>query len=109
MVADIARENLRNAGIETVSVQVSDGTLGWAADAPYNGIIITAATPKIPAPLISQLAVGGRLIAPVGPPQIQELVRLTRTDEGLQEERFGSVRFVPLIGEYGWKDKSASL
>ncbi|MFH0967520.1 MAG: protein-L-isoaspartate(D-aspartate) O-methyltransferase [Methanobacteriota archaeon] len=109
VVADLARENLRNAGIETVTVHVSDGTLGWPDGAPYDGIIITAATPQIPVPLMSQMAVGGRLIAPVGPPQIQDLVRLTRTNDGYQEERFGSVRFVPLIGEYGWKDKSRTL
>jgi protein-L-isoaspartate(D-aspartate) O-methyltransferase len=105
VVGDIARENLRNAGIDTVSVFISDGTLGWPDGSPYDGIVITAATPQIPAPLINQMAVGGRLVAPVGPPQIQDLVRVTRTAEGVKEEHFGAVRFVPLIGEYGWKEK----
>ena len=71
--------------------------------APYDGIIITAATPSIPSPLIEQLAPGGRLVAPVGTTQIQELVRLTKNPEGILKERFDGVRFVPLIGKYGWR------
>jgi protein-L-isoaspartate(D-aspartate) O-methyltransferase len=104
-VADIARANLLKADITGVDIFVSDGTLGWPEKAPYNGIIITAATPEIPAPLLSQLAEGGRLIAPVGSPQIQELIRLTRKNGEIISENFCSVRFVPLIGEYGWKDR----
>lgn len=103
-VADLARTNLHTAGYDHVTVFVCDGTLGWPDSAPYDGILITAATPAVPTPLISQLAEGGRLIAPVGPPQIQEMIRLTRTDSGFSEERYGAVRFVPLIGEYGWKE-----
>ena len=109
VVADIARMNLHNAGYNDVTVILCDGTLGWVDGAPYDGILITAATPAVPAPLISQLAEGGRIIAPVGPPQIQEMIRLTKTDSVLSEEKFGSVRFVPLIGEYGWGEDSSTL
>ncbi len=102
-LADAARVSLQRAGVKNVSVFVADGTLGWPEMAPYDGIIITAATPSIPSPLIEQLAPGGRLVAPVGTTQIQELVRLTKNPEGILKERFDGVRFVPLIGKYGWR------
>ena len=108
-VAEIARTNLHNSGYDNVTVIVSDGTLGWPDSAPYDGILITAATPSVPAPLISQLTEGGRLVGPVGPPQIQEMIRVTRTGSGLSEEKFGAVRFVPLIGKYGWREDSTTL
>ena len=101
-LAEGARENLQRARIQNVMVFVADGTLGWKDMAPYDGIIITAATPAIPPPLIQQLADGGRLVAPVGTAQMQELVRLTKRIQGILTERFEGVRFVPLIGKYGW-------
>ncbi len=70
--------------------------------APYDGIIITAATPSVPRPLIEQLAEGGRLVAPVGGRDIQELMRFRKQDGSITEEFHGGVRFVPLIGECGW-------
>jgi protein-L-isoaspartate(D-aspartate) O-methyltransferase len=85
-------------------VIVGDGTLGYPQNAPYDGIIITAATPSVPRPLIEQLAEGGRLIAPVGGRDIQELIRIIRMGESLKEENHGGVRFVPLIGKCGWSD-----
>jgi len=94
-VAALARKNLAAVGVKNVLIVIGDGTLGYAANAPYNGIIITAATPDIPAPLKDQLADDGRLVAPVGGRISQELVVL---------ERHGGVRFVPLIGEYGWEE-----
>jgi protein-L-isoaspartate(D-aspartate) O-methyltransferase len=103
-VADLARKNLSSIGIQNVRIIVGDGTLGFPADAPYDGILITAATPSIPQPLIDQLAVGGRLVAPVGSREIQELVSVTRQERGLVRSLHGGVRFVPLIGEHGWKD-----
>ena len=72
--------------------------------APYDGIIITAATPEIPPPLIDQLAMGGILVAPVGSRDIQELVTLTKNGKGIVRASHGGVRFVPLIGEHGWAD-----
>ncbi|MDD1730103.1 MAG: protein-L-isoaspartate(D-aspartate) O-methyltransferase [Methanospirillum sp.] len=101
-LAEGARENLQRARIQNVTVFVTDGTLGWEDMAPYDGIIITAATPAIPPPLMQQLADDGRLVAPVGTAQIQELIRLTKKFQGILTERFEGVRFVPLIGEYGW-------
>ena len=74
-VARLARENLATVGIKNVEVIVGDGTVGSPQNAPYDGIIITAATPSVPRPLIEQLEEGGRLVAPVGGRDIQELVR----------------------------------
>ena len=96
-VADLAKRNLTRAGIRNVLVLCQDGTLGYAEKAPYNGILITAATPALPEPLLEELADGGRLVAPVGDRDIQELVRVTRNKDEYQTERFGAVRFVPLL------------
>ena len=101
-VVRLANANLAAVGIKNVDVIVGDGTLGFPQNAPYDGIIITAATPSVPRPLIEQLAEGGRLIAPVGGRDIQKLIRITRKGESLNEEHHGGVRFVPLIGKCGW-------
>ncbi|HWQ66250.1 MAG TPA: protein-L-isoaspartate(D-aspartate) O-methyltransferase [Methanospirillum sp.] len=101
-VADLAMSNLERAEIADIRVIVADGSLGWPEKNPYSGILITAATPRIPPPLIAQLADGGSLVAPVGSETIQELIRITRIGAELHEERYGAVRFVPLIGCYGW-------
>jgi len=102
-VAQLAQENLAHAGIPNVRVVIGDGTLGYPERAPYNGVLITAATPSIPPPLVGQLAEGGRLVAPVGSRNLQELVRLTRKGHDITHESFGGVVFVPLLGEHGWK------
>ncbi len=102
-VADLARSNLAALGISNVEIQTADGTLGYPENAPYNGIIITAATPSVPKPLIEQLAENGRLVAPVGGREIQELVVLSRRKGIVSQELHGGVRFVPLIGEHGWE------
>ena len=102
-VAQLARKNLADAGITNVTVVIGDGTLGFPGGAPYDGVLITAATPSIPSPLVEQLAEGGRIVAPVGSRDLQELVRLTRKGHDLIRESFGGVVFVPLLGEYGWK------
>jgi protein-L-isoaspartate(D-aspartate) O-methyltransferase len=101
-VADLARSNLTALGISNVEIQTADGTLGYPENAPYNGIIITAATPSVPKPLIEQLAENGRLVAPVGGREIQELVVLSSRKGIISQELHGGVRFVPLIGEHGW-------
>jgi protein-L-isoaspartate(D-aspartate) O-methyltransferase len=105
-IADQARLNLAKQGITNVALIVDDGTTGYAPGAPYDGILITAATPQVPEPLIDQLAEGGRLIAPVGGREIQELVRLSRNGNKIQESHHGGVRFVPLIGKHGWHGES---
>ncbi len=102
-VAQLAKKNLADAGITNVTVVIGDGTLGFPGGAPYDGVLITAATPSIPSPLVEQLAEGGRIVAPVGSRDLQELVRLTRKGHDLTRESFGGVVFVPLLGEYGWK------
>ena len=101
-VATLARANLQAIGITNVTVIEGDGTLGYPENAPYDGIIITAATPEIPRPLIEQLADGGSLVAPVGGQDLQELVAIRKTHGSLTREFHGGVRFVPLIGEHGW-------
>lgn len=102
-MAILARKNLKLFGIDNVEVFEGDGTQGYPQNAPYDGIIITAATPEIPQPLIDQLADGGRLVAPVGDRYIQELVTLEKQGERTISESHGGVRFVPLIGKHGWE------
>ena len=104
LLGDFARQNLTGAGYDNVHVLVGDGTLGWLKYAPYNAIIIAAGGPGVPDALKTQLVVGGRLVIPVGSEQrAQRLVRVTRLgDDQYDEETFGHVRFVPLIGKQGW-------
>ncbi len=104
-VARRAEENLIRAGIHGVRIVISDGTAGYPEEAPYDAILVTAATPTVPPPLLSQLADGGRLVAPLGDRSIQHLVRITRHGDEFVRETFEPVRFVPLIGEYGWQNE----
>ncbi|MGC8916072.1 MAG: protein-L-isoaspartate(D-aspartate) O-methyltransferase [Thermoanaerobaculum sp.] len=97
-----ARQRLAALGLANVTVQVMDGSLGWRAHAPYDVIMVTAAAPAIPQPLLEQLGPGGRLVAPVGDLQHQELVRVTRNGDGFITERYGPARFVPLVGKEGF-------
>jgi len=103
-IADLARRNLKSLGISNVTVIEGDGTLGYPAHAPYDGIIITAAAPAVPQPIIGQLAEGGILVAPIGGRDIQDLVILHKVGETCRQENYGGVRFVPLIGRYGWEN-----
>jgi protein-L-isoaspartate(D-aspartate) O-methyltransferase len=103
-VAARARRNLSAAGARPVEVVLGDGTLGYPLKAPYQGIIVTAGTPEVPPPLIGQLADRGRLVAPVGPHGVQELIRIVREGERIRREPHGGVVFVPLIGEHGWRE-----
>jgi protein-L-isoaspartate(D-aspartate) O-methyltransferase len=97
-----ARATLAMAGIRNVHVFVGDGSLGLPEHGPYDAIVVTAASPKVPPALIGQLKPGGRLIIPVGDRHEQTLMRVTATDHGAQVERLGGCRFVPLIGQQGW-------
>ena len=101
-VAELARRNLSTLHYDNIEIIVGDGTLGYPANAPYDGIIITAASPDIPKPLIDQLAEGGRLVVPAGARDVQELLTLEKRNGEVIRENHGGVRFVPLIGEYGW-------
>jgi protein-L-isoaspartate(D-aspartate) O-methyltransferase len=96
-----ARERLKELGIRNVRFRHGDGTLGWKAHAPYDGILVAAAPLTVPEALISQLRVGGRLIVPVGPEGEQELVRFTRREQRVERESLGAVAFVPLLGGTG--------
>ncbi len=102
-LATRAATTLADLGIANVHVHHGDGTLGWPSGAPYEAIAVAAAAPAPPPALLAQLAIGGRLVVPTGPPDSQRLVRITRrTDTDYTEEDLGDVRFVPLIGEQGW-------
>lgn len=106
MLAAAARTRLAELGYRNVHVIEGDGTLGWPEHAPYDGIIVTAGGPDVPAPLLPQLRIGAHLVVPVGStPRSQELVRVTRraADEYARES-LGAVTFVPLIGEAGWPE-----
>lgn len=104
-LADAAAERFRRLGYDNIKVRHGDGTLGWPEHAPYNGIVVTAGSPHVPLPLQDQLAIGGRLVIPVGSTlTAQELLRLERIDDAeLRQENLGAVRFVPLVGKRGWR------
>jgi protein-L-isoaspartate(D-aspartate) O-methyltransferase len=102
-LASRARRNLELLRYFNVKIKVGDGTLGWPEEAPFDAIIVTAAAPGIPKPLLDQLAMGGRLIIPVGDRSSQTLDVVRKTPEGLQHDYRGGCRFVKLIGSYGWE------
>jgi protein-L-isoaspartate(D-aspartate) O-methyltransferase len=106
-LADSARERLARLGYANVRVKQGDGSRGWPAEAPYEAIVVTAASPSIPPPLVEQLAEGGRLVIPVGAAEHQEVVRVTKENGGTSQESLYACRFVPLIGRYGWRDTRA--
>jgi protein-L-isoaspartate(D-aspartate) O-methyltransferase len=98
-----ARQRLTQLGYDNVSVRCGDGTLGWSEHAPYDAIAVAAVGPRPPPALLEQLAMGGRLVMPIGPDGSQTLTRLTRTGrEAYREEPLVDVRFVPLIGAQGF-------
>jgi len=103
-LAESAGERLRRLGYDNIRILVSDGTLGWPENAPYNAIVVTAGAPRVPAPLLKQLVIGGRLVIPVGQNRlVQSLIRVRRVKEDeYLEESLMAVQFVPLIGAAGW-------
>lgn len=101
-LAEIAHNTLVSLGYASVVYTIGDGTLGWPEHQPYDAIIVTAGAPRVPRPLVDQLAPGGRLVIPVGDRFLQELLRVRRDRDGLSETRLGGCRFVPLEGEHGW-------
>ncbi|WP_242831049.1 protein-L-isoaspartate(D-aspartate) O-methyltransferase [Desulfosporosinus meridiei] len=106
VLASLAEERFRKQGYKNIEVRVGDGTLGWQEKAPFDAILVTAGGPVIPDPLLDQLAVGGRLVIPVGERGEQSLLRLKKTMSGkLITENLGGVRFVPLIGMRGWDER----
>ena len=103
-----ARERLAALGLRNVAVHVGDGTQGWPAGGPYDGVLVTAAGPSIPRPLRDQLADGGRLVIPMGGEEVQRLQVLERDGETFREEDAGGCAFVKLIGAHGWGEEAAS-
>jgi protein-L-isoaspartate(D-aspartate) O-methyltransferase len=99
---DNAREAIKLSGVSNVSLLLGDGTYGWKEYAPYDAILVGAASPDVPQPLLDQLADGGRLLVPVGSREEQELLLITRKGDTFKRETLAPVRFVPLVGDHGW-------
>ena len=102
-LAQRAREALAAANVRNVTVLVGDGTLGWRPFAPYDAILVAAASPEIPGPLVEQLAPGGRMVIPLGDRDNQTLTLVRREGEQLRTTTVADVRFVPLLGEFGFR------
>lgn len=105
-LVEFAKSNLERAGYsDKVTVILGDGTLGYSVEAPYDRIIVTAAAPEVPKPLLEQLKVGGRLVIPVGPRFMQKLLVVDKIgDRKFEEKTITYCAFVPLVGKYGWRE-----
>jgi protein-L-isoaspartate(D-aspartate) O-methyltransferase len=104
-LSQVARENIAKLGAKNISLLVGDGTIGWREYSPYDAILVSAAGPSIPDPLISQLADGGRMVVPVGSADSQMLWLVTKRGEEVTRQEIAPVRFVPLVGRHGWEQK----
>ena len=104
-LAQSARVALSAAGIRNVTVLGGDGTLGWRPFAPYDAILVSAASPEVPAPLVDQLAPGGRMVIPLGDRASQVLTLVERRPDGVHTSTIADVRFVPLVGEFGFRQE----
>ncbi len=105
-LACLARKILDALDDYNVAIRIGDGTYGWREESPFDAIIVTAGAPRVPRILVEQLAVGGRLVIPVGDRHTQDLVRVIRQSEDagdIKQEDLGGCRFVSLIGEHGWQ------
>jgi protein-L-isoaspartate(D-aspartate) O-methyltransferase len=100
-----ANQILRKLGYSNCILRIADGTMGWPDESPFDAIIVTAGSPSAPQPLIDQLAVGGRLVLPVGDHLSQELTLVERAPEGIRKTPMGGVRFVALVGKWGWEEE----
>jgi protein-L-isoaspartate(D-aspartate) O-methyltransferase len=103
-LAQGARAALAASHIRNVTVLVGDGTLGWRPFSPYDAILVSAASPDIPTPLVEQLAPGGRMVIPLGDREAQTLTLVERTGDAVRTSTIGDVRFVPLVGEFGFTE-----
>lgn len=105
-LVEVASERLKRLDYDNVRIVEGDGTKGCPDEAPFDAILAAASGSHVPRPLLAQLAPGGRIVMPIGSPGwVQELVKVTKQEDGvLKQENLGGVRFVPLIGEEGWKD-----
>jgi len=101
-LVELARRNVMQEGVDNVEIVMGDGGIGCPEQAPYHRVIVSAAAPEVPEPLIDQLRFGGSLVIPVGTRNYQQLVRIQKTEDGTQREELGGCAFVPLVGEYGF-------
>ena len=106
-LVEVAGRRLKRLGYDNVRIVEGDGTRGCPEEAPFDAILAAASGSHVPQPLVSQLAPGGRLVMPIGNPRwVQKLVKVTKQEDGiLQQSDLGEVRFVPLIGEEGWRER----
>jgi len=102
-LAEMAKILLDRLGYSNIEIHLAEETLGWRRQAPYDAIIVTAAAPKVPPELIAQLAIGGRLVIPVGSRDVQELCKISRGKKKNKRENLGGCRFVSLIGRGAWE------
>ena len=107
-LAQAAKAALAQAGVRHVTVLVGDGSLGWRPYAPYDAIIVAAASPDVPKPLVDQLTPTGRLILPIGDRESQTLTLVTRQGDNVRVEPVSDVRFVPLLGQFGFSPDPAT-
>ena len=99
-----AKELLERLNYKNIKFKAFDGTLGWKEHAPYDAIVVTAGAPRLPKPLLEQMADGGRMVIPIGNKYSQDLIKVTRIKDSYKQENLGGCRFVDLIGVHGWKD-----
>jgi protein-L-isoaspartate(D-aspartate) O-methyltransferase len=104
-LAEMAKILLDRLGYTNIEVHPAEDTLGWRREAPYDAIMVTAAAPKVPPELIAQLAIGGRLVIPVGSRFVQELCKISRGRKKNKVENLGGCRFVSLIGRGAWEEE----
>ncbi len=102
-LAGSARRALSEAGFSEVTVVEGDGTIGWKPLAPYDAILVAAASPRVPEPLLRQLEDGGRLVIPVADGEAQKLRQIVKHGDKFVESELGEVKFVPLVGKYGYE------
>lgn len=103
-LAKVAEHRLEALGCDNFDIFIADGTMGWIEKAPYDAIVVSAAAPKLPEPLLGQLAKHGRCVIPVGDREKQELLLLEMQGDEIKQRDFGAVRFVPLVGKFGWAE-----
>lgn len=105
-LADFGRSNLEATGYKNVKVIIGDGTCGYKREAPWDRILVTACAPELPKPLIEQLKIGGKLVAPVGSHYMFQILQVAekKGEKEISVEKCGGCSFVPLVGKYGWKE-----
>ncbi len=107
-LADSAKIRLKSLGYHNVTVRVAEGRIGWVPEAPYDGIVVAAAAPKLIRGLVDQLSDGGRLVIPVGGRRQQHLMKVVRSDTNYSVTTLAACRFVPLIGQDAWPEPDST-